>query len=403
MASRRRNKRQTKSIYDVAAQVTIPDNDSQAARTKNHDVPLPPKKSCKSPPPSNAISTVITQPNFPDEASETAARTNKTATRTNAEVGVLAVPEDDSQAAGTRNYDLPPPPKKSRNSQTPSKGAPEYISQENDLSARKQKNIHLVDTKSCRNIGGSGNKLYLSSVFKHLKGSNFKYHTLLEFETWDSFNDSKDESGIFKKSHTGSYAAGWVVFTSKRVDSLYCGLRLPWLVGYKTKDTVPPRDNVNGKSENTGDLKPAAKITTSNEPESLVVKDIELAPKDWRHTQAKSQNGSNNKSEQNVQSFNCSLGVAMPKFPLIVGWGFPLHDIEVMLKDPDPEILYSIYKIGQAVMCIGRKAQIRMARRKNKGNFLGGEYSNSSSDSNSASVNEKGLEYDLDNDSDTEV
>eukprot|EP00536_Pseudo-nitzschia_multiseries_P009489 jgi/Psemu1/23318/gm1.23318_g len=144
-ASRRRNKCQAKSPSDAAARV--PDNDSQAAGIKNHDEPPPPKKSCKSPPPSNTVPTVITQPNFSDEAFKTAARTNKIpavltqvetvsgefpepAKRSNAEVGVPAVPEDDSQAARTKNHDVPSPPKKSHNSPPPSKGTPKYISQD---------------------------------------------------------------------------------------------------------------------------------------------------------------------------------------------------------------------------------------------------------------------------------
>eukprot|EP00536_Pseudo-nitzschia_multiseries_P010279 jgi/Psemu1/25485/gm1.25485_g len=154
-------------------------------------------------------------------------------------------------------------------------------------SARKQKNIHRVDT-NCISLQNQCVKnrcayeLYLSGVLKHLKGSNFKYNTLLESKTWDCFYDSKDELEIFKKFHSGLYAAGWVMFTSKCADSLYYGLRLPWLVGYKTKDTVHPRDNVSeqmqdkgnksdegnnkdGKLENEGDLKPTAKVTMSKE------------------------------------------------------------------------------------------------------------------------------------------
>eukprot|EP00536_Pseudo-nitzschia_multiseries_P005590 jgi/Psemu1/12938/gm1.12938_g len=142
------------------------------------------------------------------------------------------------------------------------------------------------------------------------------------------------------------------MFTSKHGDSFYCSLRLPRLVGYKTKDTVLPRDtfseqtqdkgnksdegnNKDGKLENEGDLKSAAKVTMSKEPakmvgaKSLVIKDIELAPKDQRH------------------------------FPLKDGQGLTSHDIlEVMLKDPDPEILYPIYKIIQAVMYVGDKSRI---------------------------------------------
>eukprot|EP00536_Pseudo-nitzschia_multiseries_P010312 jgi/Psemu1/25549/gm1.25549_g len=85
---------------------------------------------------------------------------------------------------------------------------------------------------------GEGNEVYLSGVFKHLQGSNFKYHKLLDFETWECFGDSKADLQNFKNSQTNLYAAGWVMFTSKR-------------------DTVPPphddggdkaQDNVN-KSE----------------------------------------------------------------------------------------------------------------------------------------------------------
>eukprot|EP00536_Pseudo-nitzschia_multiseries_P002837 jgi/Psemu1/6393/gm1.6393_g len=149
------------------------------------------------------------------------------------------------------------------------------------------------------------------------------------------------------------------------------------MVGYKTKDTVPPCDNVSEqtqdkgnksdegnnkdrKSENNGDLKPAAKVTTSKElGERNNLNESGILPKRWRHTQAQFPNGSNNESEQNVQSLNYSLDITVPKFPLKVGWDFALHDIlEVMLKDPDLEILYPIYQIGQAVVYVGDKSCI---------------------------------------------
>eukprot|EP00536_Pseudo-nitzschia_multiseries_P007101 jgi/Psemu1/16978/gm1.16978_g len=304
------------------------------------------------------------------------------------------------------------------------------VDQSDELFMAKLEVIFLSRTE-VQNINahfGKGNELYLSGMFKHLKGYNFKYHTLLEFKTWDCFDNSKDKLKIFKKSYTGSYAVGWVMFTSRPADYLYCGLRLLWLAGYKTKDTVPPRDNVSEqtcKIGNDGDLKPSAKVTTLKEPgeknnlnesgntakmvgaKSSVVKDIELAPKDWRHTKAQ------------YQSLNYSLDVTVPKSPLKVGRGFALHDIEVMLKESDPEILYPFYqimapeseqedclinRISDLVQCYGQKhGNSGKAQPKNKGNLLRHEYSNSSSDSNSMPDNEKGLKYDLDNDGNTEV
>eukprot|EP00536_Pseudo-nitzschia_multiseries_P005884 jgi/Psemu1/13915/gm1.13915_g len=84
--SRRGSKCHPKPPSDVAAQATsIPDNDSQAARTKNHDVPPPPKKSLRSPPPSQGSPKYITQED--DHVSD---KSSQKATRTNVEVGAPA-------------------------------------------------------------------------------------------------------------------------------------------------------------------------------------------------------------------------------------------------------------------------------------------------------------------------
>eukprot|EP00536_Pseudo-nitzschia_multiseries_P016286 jgi/Psemu1/45602/gm1.45602_g len=227
----------------------------------------------------------------------------------------------------------------------------------------------------------------LSGVFKHLEGFNFKYHTLSDVETWECFKDSKADLQNFKESHTGLlYVAGRIMFTSKHVDSLYCGSIPPWLVEYRTKDTVSPcddvsdeandkgnksdkgnitdgkldndgnnvsdkaRDNVNksdegnvldGTSDNDDDLKPVSKVTMLKE---LVVFGLELPPKGWMHsTQAQSQNGNNNELEKSVQLLNYILDVTVPQFPLRGRQGYASHDIRAMLKDPDQDILYPIY------------------------------------------------------------
>eukprot|EP00536_Pseudo-nitzschia_multiseries_P001761 jgi/Psemu1/4006/gm1.4006_g len=283
------------------------------------------------------------------------------------------------------------------------------------------------------NFGKEGNEVYLSGVFKHLEGSsNFKYHTLLDFETWECFEDSKTDLQNFKQSQTGPYAAGWVMFTSKPT----------WLVQYRTKDMVvpPPQDNgsdkvednanksnqgnnkdgnldkegnnngdnvsdpmqkkgskcdqgnnkdgnldnggddisdprqnkgnksdegnnKDGTSDNNGNLKPKVKPTSLKGAKSSLVRDLEFTPKYWTH----------------------------------IGWGFAWHDIKVMLKDPDPEILYPIYGIGQKVVYIGYTNHIGLSgkvQRNNKENLLGDEDSNSSSDSNNMSDTDKGSVYD---------
>eukprot|EP00536_Pseudo-nitzschia_multiseries_P015323 jgi/Psemu1/41999/gm1.41999_g len=277
------------------------------------------------------------------------------------------------------------------------------------LSARKWKNIHPVDRSlteavvelsdelftaklkvvflsqtNTQNIdehfGKEGNEVYLSGVFKHLEGTNFKYHTLSDFETWDCFEDTKADLQNFKETQTGSYvayAAGW----------------------YRIKDKVPPRDgnldsegdnksnqsqdkdnNANNSThlDNNGDNKSDQSQDKGNHIDDGNVTNGSLDNGGDLKPMAKNSNESGNtaktvdrmsKLEESVQALNYSLNVTVLKFLLTVGHGFVSYSINVMLKDPDPEILYPIYQIGD-------------------------EYSNSSSDSTSTSDNEKGLEYD---------
>eukprot|EP00536_Pseudo-nitzschia_multiseries_P016256 jgi/Psemu1/45470/gm1.45470_g len=264
------------------------------------------------------------------------------------------------------------------------------VDQSDELFTAKLEVVFLSRT-GVQNInehfGKEGNEMYLSGVFKPLEGSNFKYHTFLDFETWECFKDSKADLQNFKKSQTGPYVAGWVMFTSKRKDMV------PTIhddgsdkvednvnksdqgndedgEGNKSDqgndkdgtldncdDVSDPRqekgsksDQGNGKDgnlDNDGDnvsdsrqdkgnksdegnnkdgtwdkdcnLKPKAKPTTSKGTKSSLVRDLEFAPKDWSH----------------------------------IGRDFAFLEIKVMLKDPDLEILYPIYRIGQKVVYIG--------------------------------------------------
>eukprot|EP00536_Pseudo-nitzschia_multiseries_P011416 jgi/Psemu1/28836/gm1.28836_g len=321
-------------------------------------------------------------------------------------------------------------------------------------------------------FGKEGNKVYLSGVFKPLEGSNFKYHTFLGFKTWACFEDAKTDLQNFKESQTDPYMAGWVMFTSKCKDRVLPlhdddsdkiqdnvnksdqGNDKDDNLDNKGDNVGDPRqdkgnksnqrndkdgtldntgDNVsdpcqekasksdqgNGKdgnwdnngddvsdstqgngnksdkanykdgtSDNNSDLKPKVNPTTLKGAKSSLVRHLESGPKDQMRTMhTQSQNGNNNKLEQS---------------------GFASHDIKVMLKDPDPEILCPIYGIGQKVVYIGDINCIRLvdgyvsewyedydansgkAQRNNKGKLLEDDKFNSSSDSNNTSDNDKG-------------
>eukprot|EP00536_Pseudo-nitzschia_multiseries_P009418 jgi/Psemu1/23130/gm1.23130_g len=348
-----------------------------------------------------------------------------------------------------------------------------------------QTNVQNVDQHF-----GKGNKVYFSGVFKHLKGTNFKYHTLPDFKTWECFKDTKADLQNFKESQTGLYVAGRVMFTCKIYRIFVQWLHSP-MVGSDGSDKM--QDNVNksdqgidkdgnlynecdnvsnprqdkdnkrnqgnnkdGASDNKSDDSDQGKdkdgnwdnkgdnvsdprqdignksdevnnkdgTLDNNIAKSLLVRHLEFSPKDQTHSMhAQSQNGNNNQSEQSVQLLNYSLDVTAPKFSFRVGLDFALHDIKVMLKDPDPSILYPIYGMGQKVVyigdinCIGlvdgyvskwyedydvyqgyklfSNLMMGRAQHNNEGKLLEDDNSKSSSDSNNMSDNDKGSVYDL--------
>eukprot|EP00536_Pseudo-nitzschia_multiseries_P010754 jgi/Psemu1/26852/gm1.26852_g len=332
------------------------------------------------------------------------------------------------------------------------------VEKTHDLFMAKLEVVFLSQT-TVQNIdehfGKDCNVVYLSGVFKHLKGTNFKHHALLDFKSWNCFEDTKaDLQQNFKESQTGpygAYAAGW----------------------YTVNDNPPPCDGdlgndgdnkingddgnvTNGPLDNNDGLKPAANNlnesgnngdnnlsgsgnnsdnvsnpsqdkgnksdernnsnesgnttktktvgTKSSVVKKLVVNNLEVAPKDWR-----------NESE------------------------------EMMLKDPDPEILYSIYQIGQKVVdvrdavshiglvdaYVSERYKIIMrtlvtnffqpddgtgtyewfpffkssgeVQRKNKGKLSEDDDPKSSSTSTGTSDNEHGSDYDLEDNSNSEA
>eukprot|EP00536_Pseudo-nitzschia_multiseries_P007927 jgi/Psemu1/19072/gm1.19072_g len=326
--------------------------------------------------------------------------------------------------------------------------------------------LSRTDVQNIDEHFGKGNKVYLSGVFKHLEGSNFKYHTLSDFETWECFKDSKADLQNFQeiphRSRTKETAPPCDNVSdnthnqgNQRDEGNVTDGKLDNNGSDKTKDNVNRSDEGNvtdGTSDKNGDNgsdKAQDKVKRSDEgnnKDEILGNDGDLEPAAkpaiskelvLTHTsaQAQSQNGNNNELEQSVQLLNSTLNVTVPKFPLKGRRGFSVHDIEVMLKDPDPEIVYPIYQFSQKVVyvgdinCIGlvdeyvskpyedynaypeqcygeKHGKSGKAQDKNKGNLLGydEDLSNkSSSNSNYMSDNDVSSEYDPDKDVNSEV
>eukprot|EP00536_Pseudo-nitzschia_multiseries_P011111 jgi/Psemu1/27918/gm1.27918_g len=291
--------------------------------------------------------------------------------------------------------------------------AKKLVEQEEDL---LKVNLEVAFLSKMEAHNTKGNDLYLSGVFKHLKGSNF-------------------------------------LCTYKYKDDAAKGLVLPWLVGRKNNNEVhaktntsndeadrntllPPddygklpedkgtkgdegnmdkngngsADNKDANSENDGDLKPAAKKTTSKEPGRKTIEgNLEIMPKRWMERQKAThyfpivmmsddghidKNGNGNADNKDANSKNNSdLKPATKKKETQKKWGRKtiqrnleimtkqsveshhwsrilnwLPKIEcrsshyqnmVMFKDPDLEILvlYPTYQVGEAVY-VGDKSHI---------------------------------------------
>eukprot|EP00536_Pseudo-nitzschia_multiseries_P003286 jgi/Psemu1/7367/gm1.7367_g len=230
-----------------------------------------------------------------------------------------------------------------------------------------QSDVHNIN----EHFGKEGNEVYLSGVFQHIKGMNFKYHTLLNFETWDCFKNTKADLQKFKESQTSqtgqyeAYLAGWVMFTCKpRKPFLYRDFIPSWLVQYRVRDSDNKRDDgnvTNGSLDNNAGLKPATNNLNESEnngdnasnpsqdkgnkrdeesnlnesqntakmktlgAKSSVVKKLQLASKNWR-----------NELEKSVQSLNYSLDVTVSKLPLTSGEAQRKKKGE-LLEDDDSE------------------------------------------------------------------
>eukprot|EP00536_Pseudo-nitzschia_multiseries_P009590 jgi/Psemu1/23635/gm1.23635_g len=115
-----------------------------------------------------------------------------------------------------------------------------------------QSNVANIDD----HLDVAGGEVYLTDVFKHLEGKNFKYHTLSDFKTWDCSKKTKGDLQKFKESQTclyEEYSAGWAMFSCKTREPLYRGFIPPWLVQERVIDADKTVAKNSNESGNNGD------------------------------------------------------------------------------------------------------------------------------------------------------
>eukprot|EP00536_Pseudo-nitzschia_multiseries_P016338 jgi/Psemu1/45809/gm1.45809_g len=139
--------------------------------------------------------------------------------------------------------------------------AEKLVEKEEDLFKANLEVAFLCRTEA---HNAKANDLYLSEVFKHLKGSNFLYYTLLDLESWDYFFDSMEENLVLPwlVGSENNYKAHVETVMSDN-DQPESNIVLP----HDDDGKLPEdKDNKNANLKNNGDLKPAAKKTTLKEP-----------------------------------------------------------------------------------------------------------------------------------------
>eukprot|EP00536_Pseudo-nitzschia_multiseries_P006498 jgi/Psemu1/15460/gm1.15460_g len=215
----------------------------------------------------------------------------------------------------------------------------------------------------------------LNPAFKHLQGCDFVFHKLLDFETWDCFKTTINVIKKFNESQNG-YQVGWVMFTfnttnhSKKHGSTDTGDSST----EKAKLSQPsgidkPKGNSdnagNGDDKNVGGNNKhgstdtenkkckSTKSTQSQNGDKAKVSNISSANK------GSERNGQDdiNESEEVIPHWAIPLircRVTLTKFPLRTE-GTPYsyvcacRNLNVLLKEKDPEIMYPIYEINEQV------------------------------------------------------
>eukprot|EP00536_Pseudo-nitzschia_multiseries_P011860 jgi/Psemu1/30316/gm1.30316_g len=215
--------------------------------------------------------------------------------------------------------------------------------------------VQFLDDNIVNNYGkGTGE---LNPVFKHHQGHDFVFYKPSDLQTWDCFKTSKVEINEFNQSNN-TYQVGWVTFTFNTTNHSKHGFIPPWVVQVDGGN-VAKRSNLNeGKNNNSGStVTGKCSKNKANKSKESGIDTTKGNSKDAGLTNKTSKTGEkegSNVREEEVRDLAESpihAVVALPKFPLKINGGPPAQpfDLCVVLKDPDPELMFPLYKVNKQV------------------------------------------------------
>eukprot|EP00536_Pseudo-nitzschia_multiseries_P007295 jgi/Psemu1/17529/gm1.17529_g len=233
--------------------------------------------------------------------------------------------------------------------------------------------VEFLDDNVVNNYGkGTGE---LNPAFKHLQGCDFVFHKLSDFETWDCFKTAIGDIKKFNESQNG-YQVGWVMFTfnttndSKKRGSTDTGDSST----EKTKLSQPSGiDKPKGNSDNAGNgddknvggnnkhgstdsenkKRKSNQSTQSQNGDKAKVSNVSSTDEGSE----RNEQDDINESEEEIPHWAIPLiryQVTLTKFPLrtegtLYSYVCSHRNLNVLLKEKDPERMYPIYEINEQV------------------------------------------------------
>eukprot|EP00536_Pseudo-nitzschia_multiseries_P018736 jgi/Psemu1/57092/gm1.57092_g len=233
------------------------------------------------------------------------------------------------------------------------------LEKSDDLSANLV--VQFMDDHVVNNYGkGMGE---LNPAFKHLQGRDFVLYKPSDLLTWDCFKTSKVEINEINKSNN-TYRVGWVTFTFNTTNDSKRGFIPPWVVQVDGGN-VAKRNNLNeGRNNDSGST--VTGECSKNKPNQSKESGIDTTKgnsKDTGLTDKTSKTcekeGSNVMEEmvRDLENSPIHAVVTLPKFPVKINGRQTTQpfDICVPLKDPDPELMYPLYKVYEQVCYTARR------------------------------------------------
>eukprot|EP00536_Pseudo-nitzschia_multiseries_P011656 jgi/Psemu1/29583/gm1.29583_g len=217
-----------------------------------------------------------------------------------------------------------------------------YLLEKSDDLSSANLLAQFLDNNVVNNYGKGTGELNLA--FKHLQGRDFV------------------EINKFNKSHNG-YLVGWVMFTFNHANHSKRGFIPPWVVqvdvGYVAK-----RNHLNegGNNDCGSTVTGECSKKKANESKPSGIDRTKGNSKDAGLTAKRSKTGEkegSNEREEDVRDLAetpINVLVTLPKFPLrIAAPPKKSFDLSVVLKEPDPELMYPIYEINEQVRYTARR------------------------------------------------